>query len=102
MSKLQVANGNHHPFHLNTDIKVETDKLNQTLQAKDRDYGNSFGKQFEKYGMTSVLIRLEDKLRRLESLQKYGAEVDESIEDTVQDIAGYAILTLVELNKEKA
>jgi len=72
------------------------DELKELLIRKNRDYGNSFSKQYEKYGMTSSLIRMEDKMNRLSNLIS-GAkqEVNESIDDTLQDLAGYALLTLV-------
>ena len=72
-----------------------TENLSETLVAKNADYGNSFGKSYEKHGLVSAVIRLEDKLNRLESLIKKEAQVNESIDDTLLDIAGYAILTLI-------
>ena len=52
--------------------------------------------------MTSTVVRLSDKLERLKTLSKQEAKVkDESIQDTVMDIAVYAMLTLMELmNKD--
>ena len=72
-----------------------TENLSETLVAKNADYGNSFEKSYEKHGLVSAVIRLEDKLNRLESLLKNEAQVNESIDDTLLDIAGYAILTLI-------
>lgn len=74
------------------------------LIKKNNDYGDSFSKQFEKYGMTSALIRFDDKLSRLESLTVDGNEqqvTDESVVDTVRDIVGYGILTLMELEGKR-
>ena len=43
-------------------------------------------------------MRLEDKLNRLKTLRKREAQVsNESIEDTLMDLANYAIMTLVEM-----
>ena len=51
--------------------------------------------------MTSSLIRLEDKQRRLENLVLNGnQQVDESIDDTLLDIAGYAVLTMISRGNE--
>ena len=48
------------------------------------------------------LIRLEDKLNRLKSLNKSkSAKVEERIEDTLADLANYAIMTLIELEEEE-
>ena len=77
-------------------------EMEQLYSAKNNDYGNSFTKSFEKYGLISPLIRLEDKLNRLESLVlNCSQEVeDESIRDTLIDLANYAAMTLVELDKK--
>lgn len=71
--------------------------LNALYERKNHDYGDSFAKSFEEYGMAMPCIRLEDKLNRLKALTKNTAKVsDESIEDTLMDLANYAIMTLVE------
>ena len=71
--------------------------LTALYARKNHDYGDSFGKGFKEYGMTMPCIRLEDKLNRLKSLLKSGAQVkDESIDDTLMDLANYAIMTLIE------
>ena len=77
------------------------DSLNDLYKKKNQDYGDSFGKSYKEYGLTMSCIRLEDKLNRLKSLNKNGnAQVkDESIQDTLMDLANYAIMTLIELTK---
>ncbi|STO12726.1 Domain of Uncharacterised Function (DUF1599) [[Flavobacterium] thermophilum] len=78
------------------------DEIHDTYKRKNADYGNSFEEQFKEYGLLSAIIRLDDKMRRLKQLLKNKAQVkDESIEDTLIDLAGYAILTLMELNKDE-
>lgn len=75
-------------------------KLNQIYQKKNQDYGDSFSKSFVEYGMTMPCIRLEDKLNRLKSLTIHNNERqvnDESIEDTLLDLANYAIMSIMEL-----
>ncbi|KAF6630921.1 DUF1599 domain-containing protein [Paenibacillus sp. EKM208P] len=77
-------------------------EVESLLKRKNHDYGNSFSIQFEKYGILSALIRMDDKMRRLENLvQGSKAKVEESIEDTLLDQIGYGILALVELRKQK-
>lgn len=68
-------------------------------ERKNKDYGGAFNKSMSKFGVTALMIRLNDKLERLESLFKNGkAEViDESFEDTLRDIACYAIMGLEHL-----
>lgn len=71
--------------------------LTALYERKNHDYGDSFGKGFREYGMVMPVIRLEDKLNRLKALLKDDAMVkDESIDDTLMDIANYAIMTLIE------
>lgn len=76
--------------------------LTELYERKNADYGNSFSKSYEEFGLTSPVIRLSDKVERLKTLSKKEAQVkDESIQDTVMDIAVYAMLTLMELmNRE--
>ncbi len=71
--------------------------LHDTYKAKNADYGDSFAMVREKYP-NAILIRLNDKLNRLETLMN-GAQQhvnDESIEDTLLDLANYCIMELVE------
>ena len=71
--------------------------LNEIYARKNHDYGDSFGKGYAEYGMVMAVIRLEDKLNRLKSLIKAEALVkDESINDTLMDLANYAIMTVIE------
>lgn len=73
--------------------------LNDIYRKKNSDYGDSFGKSYEEYGMTMPCIRLEDKLNRLKALtvnNKNQKVSDESINDTLADLANYAIMTIIE------
>lgn len=70
--------------------------------AKNIDYGDSVHDTYVKYGLTSFLVRLEDKLNRARTLSKQTARVtDEKIEDTLLDMANYAILAVIELHADK-
>lgn len=77
-------------------------KLNQVYKAKNHDYGDSFGDTYKKLGIISAVTRLSDKMNRLMSLAvSHDAQVkDEKIEDTLLDMANYAIMTLIELGYE--
>lgn len=71
--------------------------LHETYKAKNADYGDSFAMVREKYP-NAILIRLNDKLNRLETLMN-GAQQhvnDESVDDTLLDLANYCIMELVE------
>lgn len=79
------------------------DGLHNLYITKNRDYGDSVHDTYEKYGLVSFLVRLEDKLNRARTLSKQAAVVqDEKIEDTLMDMANYAILAVIELKGEKA
>ena len=77
-------------------------KLNQVYKAKNHDYGDSFGDTYKTLGIISAVTRLSDKMNRLMSLAvSHDAQVkDEKIEDTLLDMANYAIMTLIELGYE--
>ncbi len=81
-------------------------KLNETYELKNNDYGDSFAKLREEYP-NAILIRLGDKYGRLKTLM--GGTVqkvsDESIRDTLLDLANYCIMEVVEMdyvNQERA
>lgn len=80
-----------------------TGRMADVYEAKNHDYGDSFGEGFAEFGLVSSVIRLGDKYRRLKSLVKEDAKVkDESIRDTLLDLANYAVMTLVELESDNA
>ena len=76
--------------------------LRETYINKNSDYGDSFGKSIEKYGFISALTRMSDKFNRLESLILNGENLvkNESLEDTLLDLANYCIMTTIELKTE--
>lgn len=79
-----------------------TNSMIQTYQAKNQDYGNSFEKSLYKFGLVASIIRLSDKMNRIESLSQTKAKVEsESIEDTLLDLANYAIMTVIWLRKNR-
>mgnify|MGYP001334052264 CR=1 FL=1 len=76
-------------------------ELNRLYQTKNEDYDDAFAKSFREYGMTMPCIRLEDKLNRVKALTvkcQDQAVNNESVTDTLMDLANYAIMTLVELD----
>lgn len=79
-----------------------TNSMIQTYQAKNQDYGNSFEKTLDRFGLVASIIRLSDKMNRIESLSQKKAKVEsESIEDTLLDLANYAIMTVIWLHKNR-
>lgn len=76
------------------------DKLHSTYVQKNHDYGNSFSELFKDCGMTYAYGHIAEKLSRIKSLMKDEAKVKgESIKDSLYDLANYAILTIMELEK---
>ncbi len=74
----------------------------QILDCKNENYGNSFDRQMNEYGMLAATIRLDDKMSRLRALTKGEPDkVGESIEDTLKDMVGYCLLTLNWLAEDK-
>lgn len=74
-----------------------TSKMAEVYVTKNHDYGDSFTRLRERYP-NSILIRLGDKLNRLETLLtgECAKVKDESIDDTLIDLANYAVMELVE------
>jgi len=72
-------------------------ELNRVYRLKNSDYGNSFTKVRQEYPK-AIIIRLMDKLERLKTLYNGKTRLveDESIDDTLLDLANYCIMELVE------
>lgn len=79
-----------------------TNQMIKTYVAKNHDYGNSFDKSLDEFGVDASLVRMNDKMNRLKTLSKNESKVkDESIKDTLLDLANYCIMTYMWLtNKE--
>ena len=79
-----------------------TNNMAKTYAAKNHDYGNSFDKSLDKFGIVASIVRMGDKMNRIESLTNKEAKVnDESIKDTLLDLANYAIMTVMWLDKTR-
>ena len=72
------------------------DNIHTMYKDKNEDYGDSFDKSLDKFGLLSSLIRLTDKMNRFEQLIDSESKVtSESIDDTLLDMANYAIMTVM-------
>lgn len=78
-------------------------ELNEIYQSKNADYGDAFSDTYNKLGVISAVTRISDKTNRLITLATKTDEErlvkEETIKDTLMDLANYAIMTLVELDK---
>jgi hypothetical protein len=74
-------------------------ELNELYAKKNADYGDSFHASYLEWGLTMSAIRLGDKYNRFCNLIKNPQKVtDESIRDTLIDLANYAIMTVMEMD----
>ena len=77
-----------------------TTNMAKTYAAKNHDYGDSFDNSLDKFGLIASIVRMSDKMNRLETLVAKKAQVkDESIKDTLLDLANYSVMTVMWLNK---
>ena len=83
-------------------FKEITDKMFETFKAKNHDYGSSFSNLFKECGMTYAYGHMAEKLERVKSLMKDEAKVNgEGMKDSLLDLANYAILTVMEIDKNE-
>lgn len=69
---------------------------------KNHDYGDSFHLTYLEEGMAMPRIRLSDKFNRFKTLSRKEQLVnDESIKDTLFDLANYALMTILEIEEEE-
>ena len=82
-------------------FRQKVEKLTKVYVAKNKDYGDSFSQSLDKYGIIASLVRMGDKMNRIDSLyDKPTTEVDESLVDSLEDLANYAIMTAIWLEKQ--
>lgn len=82
-------------------FKELTDTMNEVFAKKRQDYGQTTTETFRKFGPVSMLTRMHDKMGRLDNLLYSGGvnNVGEKVEDTLLDLANYALITILELRK---
>lgn len=79
-------------------------QLIDTQKRKNTDYGNSFDQTLAEFGLVASATRMSDKFNRFKSLMRCGSSVrveDEKIEDTLMDLAAYAIMTVEWIKKQQ-
>ena len=75
-------------------------KLYKIYVDKNHDYGNSFDDTCDEFGLIAPVIRMNDKIKRCKSVLKNNDfKVNESLEDTISDLANYCIMTLMSMKK---
>ena len=65
----------------------------ELFERKNKDYGNAFAD----YGPVGVLLRMGDKIRRLQSISNSGIQLvnDESLRDTLIDLHNYSAMAIL-------
>ena len=65
----------------------------------NKDYGDSFAT----YGPIGVIVRIGDKISRLNSITKNGINMvnDESLRDTLIDLHNYSAMAVMLMDEEK-
>ena len=92
-----------------TEVKPETpDRIKQLdivqlearqlFEKKNKDYGDAFAT----YGPVGVLVRIGDKIQRLQSIHKRGITLveDEKMRDTLIDLHNYAAMAIMLIDEK--
>lgn len=84
-------------------FKKITEGMLETFIRKNNDYGNSFVISCDEEGLAASRIRIGDKWLRYKQLSKGNEAMvkDESIRDTLLDMANYAIMTVMWMDNQK-
>jgi len=78
---------------------LTSSEILNTVINKQKDYGH---KNIARFGMTGLVIRVHDKVARVENLMTkdkyYNSVADETLLDTLMDIIGYSIIAYMWLD----
>ena len=79
-------------------MKNIQDEARQLFSKKNADYGDSFAT----YGPVGVLVRMGDKINRLQSIEKNKVCFvnDESMRDTLIDLHNYSAMAIMLLDEK--
>ena len=70
----------------------------ELFEKKNKDYGDAFAE----YGPVGVLVRMGDKIKRLQSINKSGIQLvdNENIRDTLIDLHNYSAMAVMLLDEK--
>lgn len=79
-------------------------QIHDAYVKKNHDYGDSFSRSFEKYGIAAAMIRMEDKWNQLDNLTGGAGQMifDESVRGALLELADFAIMAVMELDRQNA
>lgn len=85
-------------------MKDQYDHQWNVFCKKNHDYGNSFEKSLDTFGLVAGIVRMNDKFERLVSLNdpsKDAQIASESLVDTLEDLSNYAAMAACWLKGKK-
>lgn len=85
-------------------MKDQYDNQWNVFCRKNHDYGNSFEKSLDTFGLVAGIVRMNDKFERLVSLNdpsKDAQIASESLVDTLEDLSNYAAMAACWLKGKK-
>jgi hypothetical protein len=92
------------PEHTNEVYYVFLEEIKKTYESQNADYGNSFDESINEYGPIAGLVRIRDKFNRANNLILHPKDQkvnDESIKDTLLDMANYCIMLAAKMSEKK-
>lgn len=76
-------------------------QIHDVYVDKNMKYGDAFAETIEKYGMIAALTRMNDKFNRIEQFIVNGFDdSEESLKDSLLDLANYCLMTVMEIDKK--
>lgn len=87
-----------------TSMRGQYDHQYNVFCKKNHDYGNSFEKSLDTFGLVAGIVRMNDKFERLVSLNdpsKDAQIASESLIDTLEDLSNYAAMAACWLKGKK-
>lgn len=80
------------------ELSIVQDEARNLFARKNKDYGDSFAT----YGPIGVIVRIGDKIQRLQSITRRNITMvnDESIRDTLLDLHNYAAMAIMLMDEE--
>ena len=76
-------------------------EMKDTYDRKNADYGNSFEKTLNEFGLTPGIAQIYHKFERVKQLVKSpDAKVNESMRDSLLDMCNYIAMTVAWMDKE--
>ena len=85
-------------------MKGQYDHQYNVFCRKNHDYGNSFEKSLDTFGLVAGIVRMSDKFERLVSLNDLNKDAQiasESLVDTLEDLSNYAAMATCWLKGKK-